>query len=40
MNIQECAILNALPRKPLVSQQILAEDTGHSLGAVNRALWE
>lgn len=38
MNIQECDILNALMQKPFVNQRILAEETGYSLGLVNRCL--
>ena len=38
MNIQELDIMKILMNKPFVSQRILAEDSGHSLGVVNRSL--
>lgn len=38
MNKQECDIMNALLREPYVNQRILANQTGHSLGLVNRSI--
>ena len=38
MNIQELDIMKILMDKPFVSQRILAEESGHSLGVVNRSL--
>ena len=38
MNIQELDIMKVLMDKPFVSQRILAEESGHSLGVVNRSL--
>lgn len=40
MNKQESDILNALLLEPFINQRILAEVSGHSLGAVNRSLKE
>lgn len=38
MNKQECDILNALKRKLYKNQRDLAENSGHSLGVVNRSV--
>lgn len=38
MNIQECDVLLALMREPYVSQRMLAEVCGHSIGIVNRSI--
>jgi len=38
MNKQECDILKALVLKPYVNQRVLSEDSGHSLGVVNRSI--
>ena len=38
MNIQELDILNSLAEEPFVSQRLLAERCGHSLGTVNRCV--
>lgn len=38
MNIQESDILRTLLTEPFINQRILAETSGHSLGAVNRSL--
>ena len=38
MNIQESDILNMIMLKPYVNQRIIAEESGHSLGIVNRSL--
>lgn len=38
MNIQECNILNILLAKPFVNQRTLAQESGHSLGVVNRSV--
>ena len=38
MNIQESDILNIIMLKPYVNQRIIAEESGHSLGIVNRSL--
>ena len=38
VNIQELDIMKILMDKPFVSQRILAEESGHSLGVVNRSL--
>lgn len=38
MNKQEADILKAISMKPFHNQRILAEETGHSLGIVNRSL--
>ncbi len=38
MNLQESDILRTLLYEPFVSQRILAETSGHSLGVVNRSL--
>ena len=38
MNIQECDILNLLFSKSYKNQRLLAENSGHSLGIVNRSL--
>ncbi|MBR1781502.1 MAG: NTP transferase domain-containing protein [Oscillospiraceae bacterium] len=38
MNIQECDILRTLSDEPFLSQRILAEVSGHSLGVVNRSV--
>lgn len=38
MNFQECDILKTLYEKPFVSQRLLAEEAGHSLGVVNRSV--
>ncbi len=43
IGIQEADILTCLYREPYVSQRLLSEKTGHSLGVVNRCLrtlWE
>lgn len=40
MNKQECDILNALHEEPFITQRILAEISGHSLGVVNRSVKE
>lgn len=38
MNIQEADIMKNLLQKPFLNQRILAEESGHSLGVVNRSL--
>ena len=38
MNSQESDILQSLLCKPFVNQRILAEQSGHSLGVVNKSL--
>ena len=38
MNIQECDILKILFEEPFTSQRALSEQSGHSLGVVNRSL--
>lgn len=38
MNIQECDILQTVFSDPFINQRILAEQSGHSLGIVNRSL--
>ena len=38
LSIQECDILMALNESSFVNQRILSENTGHSLGVVNRSL--
>lgn len=38
MNKQQCDILNELSKSKFVSQRILAEETGYSLGIVNKSL--
>lgn len=38
MNIQEYDILNTIRKNPFVNQRILAKESGHSLGIVNRSL--
>ncbi|MGN0314235.1 MAG: NTP transferase domain-containing protein [Fusicatenibacter sp.] len=38
MNIQECDILNTIRKNSFVNQRILAEESGHSLGIVNKSL--
>lgn len=38
MNLQESDILRTLIREPFVSQRLLAEASGHSVGVVNRSL--
>ncbi len=38
MNAQECDVLNAIFRDSFVNQRILSEESGHSLGVVNRSL--
>lgn len=38
MNIQECDIMKMLLEEPFTSQRALAEQSGHSLGIVNRSL--
>lgn len=38
MNRQECDVLNALSKCGYISQRILSEESGHSLGVVNRSL--
>lgn len=38
MNIQESDILNVIMLKPYINQRIIAEESGHSLGIVNRSL--
>ena len=40
MNKQKSDILNILLEEPFVNQRILAEESGHSLGVVNRSLKE
>lgn len=40
MNKQESDILNTLLSKPFENQRVLAKDSGHSLGIVNRSLKE
>lgn len=40
MNKQESDILNTLLVEPFINQRILAEESGHSLGVVNRSLKE
>lgn len=40
MNKQECDVLNVLREEPFVTQRILAEISGHSLGIVNRSVKE
>lgn len=38
MNLQEADILRTLLARPFINQRILAEETGHSLGVVNRSI--
>ena len=38
MNLQESDILQLLHNEPFINQRILAEDSGHSVGVVNRSL--
>lgn len=38
MKIQEWNIMNALLQEPFVNQRLLAEQSGHSVGVVNRSL--
>lgn len=38
MNTQESDILNIIMLKPYINQRIIAEESGHSLGIVNRSL--
>lgn len=38
MNTQEADVLRALQCKPFINQRALAENSGHSLGAVNQSL--
>lgn len=38
MNKQECDIMNALLQEPYINQRILSNQTGHSLGVVNRCI--
>ena len=38
MNKQESDILKLLNKKPYVNQRILSEESGHSLGVVNRSI--
>ena len=38
MNIQECDIMKLLLETPITNQRALAEQSGHSLGVVNRSL--
>ena len=38
MNRQEADILNILTEKPFVNQRLLSEESGHSVGIVNRCL--
>lgn len=38
MNKYECDVLRTLLAKPYVSQRLLAETTGHSLGVINRSV--
>ena len=38
MNIQEADVLRALLDKPFENQRILSENTGHSLGVINRSI--
>ena len=40
MNKQESDILNTLLLEPFINQRILAEESGHSLGVINRSLKE
>ncbi|WP_461878232.1 phosphotransferase [Fusicatenibacter sp.] len=40
MNIQKQDILNSLMKEPFINQRILAAQTGHSLGIVNRSVKE
>ena len=40
MNKQKSDILNILLQEPFINQRILAEESGHSLGIVNRSLKE
>lgn len=38
MKIQEWDIMNALLQEPFINQRLLAEQSGHSIGIVNRSL--
>ena len=38
MNTQECDILNLILSNTYTNQRTLAEDSGHSLGIVNRSI--
>lgn len=38
MNMQESDILNMIMLKPYINQRIISEESGHSLGIVNRSL--
>lgn len=38
MKIQEWDIMNALLQEPFVNQRLLAEQSGHSVGVVNRLI--
>lgn len=38
MNIQELDLMKILLEKPFINQRLLAEESGHSLGVVNRSL--
>lgn len=38
MNIQEADVLRTLLNKPFENQRILSENTGHSLGVINRSI--
>ena len=38
MNTQECDILNLVLSNTYTNQRTLAEDSGHSLGIVNRSI--
>lgn len=40
MNIQKSDIINTLLKEPFINQRILAENSGHSLGIVNRSVRE
>lgn len=40
MNIQKADVLNKLLTEPFINQRILASETGHSLGIVNRSIKE
>ena len=38
MNIQEADVLKSILYNPYINQRAVVEDTGHSIGAVNKAL--
>lgn len=40
MNKQESDILRTLITEPFINQRILSEESGHSLGVVNRSIKE